>query len=196
MKMTPKLILGAVLCFAVAALIWFSGWVPVLWSTGTHLLPDDVGVGYYRDFHIARKAIEQSSCAESIEYSRHEDLTLEDFHFQIRTQSGWIVRLWFHEGMDVEKVCSEPRGFAVVRPMSQLICQRYTTMELSTRLKEKGIKITNLNDVLCNLGELTLFFQANCNKEEPYLDTESNQYLYVEVLGQERAKDFLYSRLR
>lgn len=196
MMMTPKLILISALCFALGALIWVSGWGSVLWSTGTHFLPDDVGFGYYREFDLARKAMEQSPCAELIEYSRHEDLTLEDFHFQIRTRVGLIVRLWFHEGMDVEKVCFEPRGFAIVRPMSQSICQRYTTAELSTRLRERGITVSNLNDVLCHLDELSLIFQANCTKDEPYLDPASDQYLYVEVLGQERANDFQYCRIR
>lgn len=196
MKVIPKLILGSKLCVSISILIWCSGWGAVLWFASTRLLPDDVGFGYYADFHVALKAIEQSPFAESIEYSRHEDLTLEDFHFQIRTRSGLIVRLWFHEGMDVKKVCFEPIGFAIVRPMSQTICQRYTTAGLSTILAEQGIKVSNLNDLLCNAEELALLFQTNCTTEEPYLDTESNRYLYVEILGQERANDFLYCRIR
>jgi hypothetical protein len=181
-------------------MISFSGWGAFLWFTGTQLLPEDVGFGYYRDFHIARKAIEESPCAEWIEYSRHEDLTLEDFHFQIRTQSGLIVRLWFYEGMDVRQVCFQPRGLVVVHPRSQSICQRYVADELPTQLNGKSIKGTNLNDVLCNLDQLALFFQANYDNEAirrvPYMDNDNNQYLYVEVLGQERASDYQYWRIR
>lgn len=196
MKVIPRLLLGSTLCVSFSALIWCSGWGAVIWFASTRLLPEDVGFGYYADFHVALKAIEQSPCAESIEYSRHEDLTLEDCHFQIRTRSGLIVRLWFREGMDVKKVCFEPLGFAIVRPMSQTICQRYTTAGLLTILAEKGIKVSNLNDVLCSAEELALLFQSDCKNAEPYWDKESNEYLYVEIIGQQPADDFIYSRIR
>src|SRR5437879_1164017 len=67
--------------FLLGVLVLYSGWGPFIWFQGTRLLPEGVGFGYYGDFHAVSRAIEQSPCAESIEYSRHEDITLEDFHF-------------------------------------------------------------------------------------------------------------------
>ena len=183
-----------------AGLIWFSGWGAFIWLMGTKALPDDIGFGYYRDFNVARTAIEQAACVESIEYSRHEDFTLEDFHFQIRTRAGSFVRLWFNDRMDVEQVCLRPRGFVVLHPETQLISQGYTVAELSMHLTDKGIQVANLNDVLCNLDELARVFKANYGNEGigpiTYGDEDFNRYLHVEILDQEHANDFTYFRLR
>lgn len=111
------LILGAA---CIAATTWFSGLGLVLWSTGTKALPDDIGFGYYSEFNKVRKVIKQSACVKSMEFGRHEDITLEGFNFKVRTESGLAVRLWFNDSMDVEQVCSEPRGFVVQNPWNNL----------------------------------------------------------------------------
>jgi len=195
MKVT--IFLGATL---TTALIWVSGWGSVIWLTGTKALPENVGFGYYRDFSLARSAIEESGCPESIEYSRHEDISLESFHFRIRTRSGLIVRLWFNDGMDVRQVCSKPVGFVVLNPISQALSQSYSVDELATSLTAKGIRVENLADVLCNLEELALVFEANYNKQEirriTHNDEDINRRLHIEILDQERANDFVYSRIR
>jgi hypothetical protein len=171
----------------------------MIWLFGTKALPDDLGFGYYRDFHIARKAIEQSACAESIEYSRHEDVTLESFHFKIDTQSGWLVSLWFHKGMDVGEVCSNPPGFLVAHPHNRKF-QGYSIAELSARLADKGIQVSNVNDILCNMGELAPMFKTNYNNEDiplvTYEDADFDRYLSIEIVEPGREDDFIYTRIR
>jgi len=149
----------------VGALIWLSACGAFLWSVGTQELPEDAGFGYYRDFSIARKAIEASPCVGSIEYSRHEDVTLEDFHFMIRTRSGLWARLWFYEGVDVAAVCSKPEGFVVLHPSSQSVSQVYSDAELATHLRERGVHVANVSDLLCNLDELARVFEPKYNNE-------------------------------
>ena len=198
MKIIPILV-SLLSTLALGFLLWFSGWGLFIWSMGTKALPEDVGFGYYRDFSLARKAIETSSCAESIEYSRHEDLTLEDFHFRVRTRSGLFVRLWFNDGMDVRQVCSKPIGFVVLNPMSH-VRQSYTVDELAANLTSKANKIENLADVLCNLEELAPVFEANYHTEKirriTHPDEDINKHLHIEILDQERANDYSYSRIR
>ena len=184
----------------VGALIWLSACGAFLWSVGTQELPEDVGFGYYRDFSIARKAIEASPCVDSIEYSRHEDVTLEDFHFMIRTRSGLWARLWFYEGVDVAAVCSKPEGFVVLHPTSQSVSQVYSDAELSTHLRERGIQVANVNDLLCNLDELARVFEPKYNNEANGRITHDyeafSRYLYLEILGDQRANNYLYTRIR
>ena len=185
----------------IGVLLLLTCWGVFIWLTGTKALPDNLGFGYYRDFNTARNAIELSSCATSIEYSRHEDLTLESFHFKIRTESGWLVRLWFHEGMDVKEVCSNPPGLMVLHPYNwKSLSQGYSIAELSVRLAGKGIKVTNVNDVLCHIDELAPMFKANYNNEDilrvTYKDADYNRYLCIEIVEPGREDDFEYSRIR
>lgn len=172
----------------------------LIWFTGSGLL-EGIGFGYYRDFHIAQEQIEKSACAESIEYARHEDLTLESFHFKIHTKSGWVVRLWFHRGMDVREACSKPPGLLVRAPHNwQSLSQGYSISELSARLAEKGITVINVNDFLCNIDELAPMFRANYNNQDipriTYKDADFNRYLSIEILEEGRGSEFQYSRIR
>jgi hypothetical protein len=185
----------------IAGLLSATCWGVFIWLIGTKALPDTLGFGYYRDFNIARKAIEQSVCAESIEYSRHEDLTLESFHFKIRTESGRVVRLWFHEGMDVKEVCSNPPGLLVLHPHNRnSLSQGYSIAELSARLANKGIRVANVNDVLCNIDDLASLFQANYDSEDitriTYKDADYDRFLRIEIVEAGRGNEFVYSRIR
>lgn len=50
------------------------------------------GCNYYGKFNLALNAIEQSGCAESIEYSRNEDtFSVEEFNFRIPVKSGCVI---------------------------------------------------------------------------------------------------------
>lgn len=172
-----------------------------IWFVGSKALPDNIGFGYYRDFNIARKAIVRSSCAESIEYSRHEDVTLEDFHFKIRTESGLVVRFWFSYSMDVREVCSSPPGFVVwSHTIRGAIWQRYENADLSALLSQKGIRVTNLDDALCRIDELASVFRANYNNVDIPLitheDADFDRYLQIEIVEAGRGDEFLYSRIR
>jgi len=176
-----------VFCTGCAVLIWFAWW------TATAELPDDIGFGYYRDFDIARKSIQQSGCAESIKYGRHEDLTLEDFHFRVRTKSGRLVLLFFHDNMDVDQVCKSPKGILVFNPWRLAGEQGYSIEYLSQQWKEKGFVVRDIKDMLCNMDEIVPFFEANYYDETipviKYEDDEFRHYLQIRILG-EGEKEF------
>jgi hypothetical protein len=164
-------------------------------------LPDNLGFGYYRDFNIARTAIERSACAESIEYARHEDVTLEDFHFKIRTRSGSLIRLWFTNRMNVDEICSTTPVFVVSSQTSRgSLYQRYSNAELTALLWEKGIKVTSFDDVLCRIDELASVFRANYDNENIPLitdrDADFDRYLQIEIVEAGRGNEFVYSRIR
>jgi hypothetical protein len=173
----------------------------LIWLAGTKALPDDLGYGYYRDFNIAREAIEKSPCATSIEYSRHEDVTLEDFHFRILTQSGWMVRLWFNDRMNVKEICSNPPGIVVLSPTDWKSESRaYTTADLLALPASNGRTVISVDDVLCNIGDLAPVFMANYNNQNipriSYDDPNFDRYLQLEVLDKNRPSEFLYTRIR
>jgi len=167
-----------------------------VWLTGTQALPDNLGFGYYRDFDIARKAILRSDCAESIKYGRHEDLTLEDFHFRVHTKSGRIVLLFFRSDMDVDQVCESPKGILVLHPWRLDGDQGYSIADLTERLKDRGIEIRDIKDMLCNIDEIIPFFEANYDSEAlpviRYRDDEFRQYLHIRIMGQTEKEFFSY----
>jgi hypothetical protein len=131
--------------------------------------------GYYREFYVAQHALQQSDCAEIIEFNYvNKDVVLEGFTFQVTTKSGHIIRLYFDVSyMDVYQVCHAPRGLSVddkVTGQSQL----YTIAGLSELLKGQGIQIKDLNDILCHLNELEPLFRTHNSyatetfKSDPY----------------------------
>jgi hypothetical protein len=191
-----KLLLGLA---ATAVAIWCTGVGPLLWYQGTQLLPDRAGFGYYRNFNLVRDALESTSCVASVEYSRHEDLTLESFHFKIKTNSGWSVRLWFNEETEVPKVCFKPAGFVVLSPHDwKLKSQLYTVPDLAAALADRGVAVATMDDLLCNMGILAPLFKANYdNPAVPritYKDPIYNRCLQVEILEEGRGNEFNYKR--
>ncbi len=183
------------------ALLWFSGLGTFIWFAGTSVLPDDLGFGYYEDFNTARKAIAKSTCAESIQYSRHEDSRLESFHFKIQTESGWLVRLWFVEEMEVKELCASAQGLVVLSPTNwEFGSQVYSVDDLSKRFPDKGIRAINVNDLLCNMGEFAPMFKANYNNPDirqiTYEEEDFNRYLRIEIVEEGRGDYFIYRRIR
>ncbi len=166
-------------------------------------LPGNIGLpfGYYGDFNTARRAIERSGCTDLIEYSRHEDVTLESFHFRVRTRSGCVVRLWFSYEMDANQVCSRPKGLLVMHPSNwQAPSQAYSIQDLSSRLGEGGRRLRNLTDVLCDLDHLATIFDANYTNAAIPLVTREDEgkeefrgYLQIEIVDQGLDRGFTYS---
>lgn len=185
----------------IVVFLSFVCWGVFIWFAGTKALPDNLGFGYYRDFNTARKAIEESPCAKSIEYSRHEDFTLERFHFRIATESGWMIRLWFNNRMDVQEICSNPPGIVVLsRTDSKSQCRVYTVADLSAMAGTERKKMISVDDVLCNMGDLAPVFIANYNNKDipriSYEDPNFDRYLQVEIVDKNRTSEFLYTRIR
>lgn len=166
------------------------------WLAATKGLPDDLGFGYYRDFDRARKAIQQAGCGESIKYGRHEDLTLEDFHFRVCTKSGRIVLLFFHNNMDIDQVCKSPKGILVLHPWRLDGDQGYSIQDLAERWKERGFEVRDIKDILCNIDEIIPFFEANYYDETvpviKYNDDEFRQYLQIRIMGEGEKEFFSY----
>ena len=138
---------------------------PLLWIAASKGLFGPVGFGYYGDYNIAKRAIQQTECVEAIEHELvHEDITLENFSFTVRTKPGWKLALTFIYEMNVRRVCERPRGVLFYNPGRGM--QVYTLEYLSDVLKDKNIKLQNLPDILCNLDELVSVFRANYENDQ------------------------------
>jgi formylglycine-generating enzyme required for sulfatase activity len=162
---------------------------PLAWILSRGGLFGDSEFGYYGDFNLAKRAIGQSGCIESMSYGLHEDITLEDFRFFIRTEAGWKAELWFNESMDVRQVCENPKGILVEYPFRYgptIIFQVYSLEKLSELLKDKDIQLKNIRDILCNLNHLAPIFEENYDNEAFPLTTglsnEFDQYIVFESL--------------
>ena len=163
----------------------------------------DVGLcfGYYGDFNIAKQAIQNVGCVDSIEYSRHEDLTLESFHFKVRTKSGRVIRVWFSDEMDVDQVCRRPMGLVIwekrhVKPPSHV----RNILVLSTPLMGKYFQVRDLKDVLCNIAELEMLLdKERYDESKPTItgwEHEFQRYLHVEIADEESTTDYLYTAIQ
>jgi hypothetical protein len=183
---------------SIVTLMGFSGVASLIWQIGTKTLPDDAGLGYYRDFNLARKAVKQSGCADSIDYGRHEDFALEDFHFRVCTKSGRIILIFFHEAMNVQQVCNNPKGILVLHPWHLGGNQGYSTESLSQLLRGRGFEVRNIKDVLCNLDEMIPLFEANyANESIPvirYKDEEFREYVHIRIMREGEKEFFSYSK--
>jgi hypothetical protein len=134
----------------------------------------DAEFGYYGEFNIAKHAIQESGCAEKIEFSGvNTDVVLEEFHFRATTKSGRVVSIWFDaSNMDVAQFCYGPVGLSITdsrddgdhASSEQSLPHRlYSIQGIAELLKNKTIKMTNLKDVLWNLDELEQICRVNGN---------------------------------
>jgi len=193
--MLPRVtIVAAVLMLQVVSYAWVAQWMGLL---------GDVGLcfGYYGDFNIAKQAIQNVGCVDSIEYSRHEDLTLESFHFKVRTKSGRVIRVWFSDEMDVDQVCRRPMGLVIwekrhVKPPSHV----RNILALSTPLMGKSFQVRDVKDVLCNIAELEMLLdKERYDERKPTItgwEHEFQQYLHVEIADEESTTDYLYTAIQ
>jgi hypothetical protein len=172
---------------------------PIAWIAASKGLLGDIEFGYYREFNVAKHAIEESGCAELIEHSGvNKDLFLEEFHFKVTTKSGRVVRLWFDaDNMDVSNLCYEPVGLAVNHPAHQ-DCELYTIGRLSELLRERNIQATSLRNILCSIDDLEQVFKVNSGdasvllKADPYVW----DYLRIEFPNGEDMKAWKYTNIK
>jgi len=171
----------------------------VAWIAASTGLIRDVEFGYHGQFNVAKHAIEKSGCAEKIEYSYvNKDVVLEEFHFRITTRSGRVVELFFDaSNMDVRQVCYAPVGIYVLHPAFEA-ARAYSPQFLSELLREKGIKVRDLRDILCNIDQLeeavrTTPEDAKARREnDPYCW----DYLRVWFVSEEELKDNTYTNVK
>lgn len=172
---------------------------PVAWILASVGLLGEVEFGYYKEFNVAKHAIEKSGCAEVIEYSGvNKDTVLEEFHFKVTTRSGPVVRLWFDaSNMDVSQLCYAPVGLVVRHPEHE-DAQVYTLGMLSNLAREKNFQVTGLRDILCNIDELEKLFKTNYGDANAILavDPYSWDYLRIEFPTEEGLKPWKYTDVK
>jgi hypothetical protein len=150
-----KSIIKKTLLYGLAFMGIYCALYVVTWIAASAGLIKNVEFGYYKGFNVARHAFEKCGCVEKIEYSYvNKDVFLEEFQYRITTKSGRIVQLSFDaSNMDVDQVCYAPAGISVLHPAYKGD-KRYSPEFLSELLKDKGVRIRNLNDILCNIDQL------------------------------------------
>lgn len=188
MKRIIKRVIVLVVFLAVA--------YPMAWIAASVGLIKDVEFGYYAEFNVAKHAIQKTGCAEKIEYSGvNKDVVLEEMHFKVTTESGRVVRLWFDaSNMDVDQVCYSPSGISVLHP-SYEGDRRYSPNMLTDLMKEKGIEVRDLSDVLCNIEELEEVFRTTegDTKARREFDAYVWDYLRIEYPREEKLDQYLYT---
>jgi hypothetical protein len=165
---------------------------PVAWIAASIGLLKNVEFGYHGQFNVAKHALEKCGCAEKIEYSYvNKDVVLEEFQFRVTTKTGRVVELFFDaSNMDVSQVCYAPVGVSVLHPAYKG-ARDYSPRFLSELLRDEGIQIRDLKDILCNIDRLEEVFRttpedAKARREnDPYVW----DYLRVEFPTEEELQD-------
>jgi hypothetical protein len=169
------------------------------WVAASAGLFKDVEFGYYGEFNVAKHAIQKTGCAEKVEYNFvNTDVVLEEFHFRVTTKSGRVVGLFFDaSNMDVSQVCYAPVGISVLHPAYEGD-RRYSPDLLSEHLKEKGIQIKDLKDILCNIDLLEEVFRLTQGDEKARRETDDYVWDYIRVrfLTEEELKRYEYTDVR
>ena len=166
------------------------------WLAASFGFLGEAHLGYYGDFYFVKHALQKNVCVDSMWYSRHEDLTLEDFHFKVRTKSGRLVRVFFNDAQNVSLACRAPRGLIVSNPRdARAVPQVYNIEVILERLNCSGIKKADLQALLCNIDELATMFDANYDSDAiPKFDWEHERlsdYLRLEVLDESIDKGWI-----
>lgn len=165
---------------------------PLAWIAASMGLIRDVEFGYHGQFNVAKHALEKCGCAEKIEYSYvNKDVVLEEFQFRVTTKSGRVVGLFFDaSNMDVSQVCYAPVGISVWYPGCEK-ARRYSPEFLSEMLKDKGIQVRDLKDILCNIAQLEEVFRTMQGDERARRETDDYvwDYLRIYFLTEEELKD-------
>jgi hypothetical protein len=133
--------------------------------------------GYYGQYNIAKNAIQHSACVDSVnDYVVQTDLfSVERFMFTVRTKSERSLRLSFAEGMDIGQACEHPKGLIYYGTSGNQ--QIYEKEYLSTILKDRGIKIENVRELLCHIDDLEMILEANQENKGISTDSPNNSEL-------------------
>jgi hypothetical protein len=186
--MVKKIVVGTLIAIPGLVVLYAATWMAA--SCG---LLGEIPFGYYRDFYLVKHAVTETPCVKSGSYSRHEDTTLEDFHFTVRTTSDRLVRLWFQYNQDVSRMCSNPQGLLVVKPGRGEQDQLYRIESIADRLGGKDIKSVSIQDILCHIDELAPLFEANYSNDsipfvtwqQQYYTEDFRAFLRLEITGEQ-----------
>jgi hypothetical protein len=158
-----KAIIITLLLLVLAALY------PVAWVAARKGLLGELEFGYFKEYYVAKHAIEKSGCGTIDRIYANQDLEMEEIAFEITTRSGQAISLFFDSSiMDVEQVCERPAGLTVgFRTDAEgLLGQQYSIEVLAGLLKEKNVEVKSLKDVLSHLDELRHHFKANRTNQQ------------------------------
>lgn len=175
-------ILKRIITLSLFSLLAFFVLYPALWIVASTGILGDVEFGYNRDVNIVKNAIERGEYIESLDFGIHDDLTLEDFRAFIHTKSRWKITVAFWEEMDIRQVCENPKGIIISMP--DKTNQIRTLESLSEILKDKGIQLTNIRDVIRHFDDIMPIFEGNLKttlvpEVNDYSDPDSSQYLNI-----------------
>lgn len=119
--------------------------------------------GYYGDYNILKRAIEDAGCRTEHEIVNH-DVTLEEIDFTIRTGSGWKLEMFFSQNRNMRQLCERPEGLLFLHPSGN--SQVYSLASLNEFLKEENIEVNNIRDILRNFDLIGPILRANFENDQ------------------------------
>ncbi len=103
-----------------------------------------LSIGYYAQYNVAKRAIENVECFNKIDRSyAREKLSIDAFSFTVSTKSDWKIVVWFTSDMDVRQVCEHPEGLLLLDPVTKQ-WQVYRQELLSAEFNARNVKLNNL----------------------------------------------------
>jgi len=120
---------------------------------------------YYRHFHRIKAKLEVLPDTKIVDSWRHEDITLEDFGFDLRIRQCPPIRLDFYEGGDWYRGFGAIDGIIFSKPYNPATNDYETTPISCDELARAGIGVRNLTDVVSHLEAVLVYLKARPQRQ-------------------------------
>jgi hypothetical protein len=133
---------------------------------------------YDRDFNRIKARLERLPETTIIDSWRHEDMTLEDFGFDLKVRQCPPIRLDFYEGRDWYRTFGGIDGITFSKPYNPASNDYETICVSSNELVQAGIRVGNLVDIVCQLEAILVYLKS---RPRGQVDTPRRGAYYIRI---------------
>jgi hypothetical protein len=120
---------------------------------------------YYRHFNRIKAKLEVLPDTKIVDSWQHQDITLEDFGFDLRVRQCPPIRLDFYEGGDWYRDFGAIDGIIFSKPYNPATNDYETTRISCDELAQAGIRVRNLTDVVSQLEAVLTYLKARPQRQ-------------------------------
>ena len=129
-------------------------------------------------FNRIKAQVEKLPDARIVDTCKHEDVTLEDFGFDLQVRRCEPIRLNFYEGGDWHRVFGPIDGIVFNKPYNPAT-NNYEAIPISSaELARAGIHVRTLADVISQLESVLTYLR---NRPKQQADTPRKGVYYIRI---------------
>ena len=125
-----------------------------------YVLISQIPFVYYWHFNHIKSLVETLPDTKIIDFWRHEDISLEDFGFELQIRQNQPIRLDFYEGEDWYRNFKKIHGILFSKPYNPASNNYETTPVSRKELARAGIRVSNLADVISQWEKIEAYFRS------------------------------------